>query len=177
MRVLVAVLLVLVAGPLWAFSAKYDLHFKRWAEAYFPGYDWRWFKAQGMAESGLRPQAVSPCGAMGLMQIMPSTAKELGLRRPFVPELSIEAGIRYDRKLWRAWRKRGLKAYPEDLYFTFASYNAGLGHIEKAWRLAKRVFCWARVAIRLGEVTGRRASETISYVHRIRAYYWALKYA
>ena len=83
----------------------YDEQFQRQAVTYFDkelidgcSVDWRWFKAQAIAESGLNPKAVSSCGAQGLMQLMPDTlaeiAKELHLpNSPFDPLLNIKAGV------------------------------------------------------------------------------------
>ena len=53
----------------------YDRLFRKYTKHYFgPHFDWRWFKAQGIAESGLRPNAHSSAGAKGIMQILPATA-------------------------------------------------------------------------------------------------------
>jgi soluble lytic murein transglycosylase-like protein len=55
-------------------AARYDPIFQKYAKRYFgAGTDWRWFKAQGMAESDLTPGARSRVGARGIMQLMPST--------------------------------------------------------------------------------------------------------
>lgn len=68
-------------------------------------------------ESGGRPCAVSRKGAQGLMQIIPSTAAELGLTDPFDPAASISAGARYIKQL--------LSRYKGDLRLALAAYNAG----------------------------------------------------
>ncbi len=73
-------------------------------------------------ESNFRPKAVSNAGAQGLMQIMPSTAKELGLDRPFEPEDNLEAGIRY---------LRILLDYFVDIPLALAAYNAGPENVKK----------------------------------------------
>ena len=68
-------------------------------------------------ESGWNPRAVSPKGAMGLMQLMPATAKRFGALDPFDPEQNIAAGVRYVTTLM--WEFRG------DLRLVVAAYNAG----------------------------------------------------
>lgn len=68
------------------------------------------------AESGYDPQAVSPKGAMGLMQLMPATAQRYGLSDPFDPIANIDAGVRYLRALIRRFKNISL---------ALAAYNAG----------------------------------------------------
>ena len=78
MRTLVLTLLLLattIAGAanklkVSDWSDKYDAHFRKYSKHYFgPGVDWHWFKAQAIAESGLKPGASSKSGARGIMQI------------------------------------------------------------------------------------------------------------
>lgn len=69
-------------------------------------------------ESRFKPLALSKKGAMGLMQIIPATAKELGLTDPWNPRANLEAGIRYLAKI--------KKIFNHDLVLTLAAYNAGL---------------------------------------------------
>ncbi|HFC96848.1 MAG TPA: lytic transglycosylase domain-containing protein [Thermosulfurimonas dismutans] len=136
---------------------RYDRHFARYGRLFFPFYPWQWFKAQGCAESGLRPGAVSPVGAVGVMQLMPFTAQEMGCGSLLDPEMNILCGIRYDHWLWRNfWRKR---PYPEDLCLTFASYNAGPGRV-------RRVFSGSCRA-----TLPRLPRETQRYVRRIEAFF------
>ncbi len=72
-------------------------------------------------ESGFNPRAVSSKGAMGLMQLMPSTADALGLADPFDPELNIMAGARYLRQQ--------LDQFGGDERLALAAYNAGPGAV------------------------------------------------
>ncbi|GFK94795.1 Soluble lytic murein transglycosylase [Fundidesulfovibrio magnetotacticus] len=74
-------------------------------------------------ESGGDPQAVSPKGAQGLMQIMPGTARDLAMNDPFDPQESIDAGSRY--------LKAQLAAFGGDVRLALAAYNAGPEAVRK----------------------------------------------
>jgi hypothetical protein len=74
-------------------------------------------------ESGYRPQARSPKGAMGLMQLMPSTAKEYQVRNPFEPKANIEAGIKHLKTL--------IDRFGGGVDLALAAYNAGEGAVVK----------------------------------------------
>lgn len=156
----------------------YDDHFRKYTKRYFgPAMDWRWFKAQGMAESDLTPTAKSRVGARGIMQLMPSTFAEIqSKRREFTriddPEWNIAAGIAHDRYLWTLWDDRVHDA-DERWDFTFASYNAGQGTIYRAQRAADSLHlnraCWKDIE-RVAPGTPRwRYTETLGYVRKIRA--------
>ncbi len=152
-----------------ALSIRYDLSLRHWGQFYFPYQDWHWGKAQAAAESNLNPDARSYCGAVGLFQLMPSTAKGLKVN-PYDPEQNIMGGIRYDRQLWRIWR--GIKDPGARHDFTFASYNAGPGWIIKALRKIHGAQSWAPVGAALPAVTGPgNARQTNSYIAHIRAFY------
>jgi soluble lytic murein transglycosylase-like protein len=73
-------------------------------------------------ESGYQANAVSPKGAIGLMQLMPATARELGAD-PKIPEQNVDAGTRYLRDL--------LLKYDNHAYHALAAYNAGPGAVDK----------------------------------------------
>ncbi len=81
------------------------------------GLDSSLVKAVIQAESGGNPKAVSFKGAMGLMQLMPTTAKEMGVEDPMDPFQNLEGGARYLAYL--------LKKYHNDIDLALAAYNAG----------------------------------------------------
>lgn len=171
-------LLLLPAAPLWAGEApgglpvhaerwddRYDAHFSKYTKRYFgPYFDWHWFKSQAIVESNLSPDVKSPRGAVGLMQLLPSTFEEIKQLNPhFValeePRWNIAAGIFYDRLLYRKWE---LPSEQDRLYLAFASYNAGYVRMRRAYqRTPEPVESWE-------EVEPQAPGETRDYVQRIR---------
>jgi len=80
-------------------------------------------KAIIMAESGFNPKAVSRVGARGLMQLMPRTARSLGVEDSFKPAHNIDAGVRYFKQL--------LDKFDGDIELALAGYNAGSFNVRK----------------------------------------------
>src|SRR5262252_7853314 len=159
-------------------SQRFDPTFRKYSKRFFgPAFDWRYFKAQGFAESGLKPTATSWVGARGIMQLMPSTYQEIASHRPEFgtidqPEWNIAAGIMHDRYLWDLWRKD--IGDDERHHFMFASYNAGEGTITRALAQAKNnggTAAWSSVELIAPTVTRWRYAETLGYVRRIDSTY------
>ncbi len=171
--------LAALAAPLAGQRAleRYDPIFRKYAKRYFgPAFDWRLFKAQALAESGLDSAARSRAGARGVMQLMPSTFAMIQSRNPEFssvdhPEWNIGAGIAHARALWRLWRGAVL---PDDHpAFVLGSYNAGRGTILRAQELAaarahdpRR---WLSIETVAPDVPRWRHRETLGYIRRIRA--------
>lgn len=95
-------------------------------------------------ESAFNPQALSPKGAMGLMQLMPGTARELKVADPYDPEENISGGVRYLRYL--------LDRFQQDLRLALAAYNAGPTIVRKQQAVPQY-------------------PETIEYIKRVLTYY------
>ena len=114
----------------------YDNLFKKYAQEI--GWDWRLLASLAYTESNFGTTAVSWAGAKGLMQLMPATARAMGVPpgKEQNPEESIKAAVKYI-----AATDRSLSMVPdkqERIKFILASYNAGLGHIFDAIALADK---------------------------------------
>ena len=98
--------------------------------------DWRLIVAQMYQESRFDPQARSFAGARGLMQLMPRTAEELGVRNILDPEQNVAGGVRYMKQLIARFDAK--IPMRQRVRFALASYNAGLEHVRDARVLAKQ---------------------------------------
>ena len=165
-------------------TAEFDGMFRKAARRHLPpGFDWCWLKAWAMAESNLDPDAVSPVGAVGILQVMPKTgewiAKRYGgpSREPSDlrnAAINIETATIYIAHLERFW------SYPRPEFcrkkLQMASFNAGEGNVVKAQKLSGGRRCWKHISAFMHRVTGQKHSEeTISYVNTIVENYLRLK--
>jgi membrane-bound lytic murein transglycosylase F len=156
---------------------RYNDIFRKYSKRYFgPAYDWRVFKAQGMAESNLDPNAKSWVGAQGVMQLMPSTFGQIRSQQPEFKsidnrDINIAAGILYDRTLWTRWAADSIDVSRDQ--FMFGSYNAGRRTILSAQNVARNESLdfrdWGQIALVAPRVPRWRHVETIGYVTRIQA--------
>lgn len=99
------------------------------------GWDWRLIASQIYQESRFDPKAVSWVGARGLMQVMPATARELGIKDVTDPRQSIAGGTSYLKTLYDRFPE--IEDSITRIKFTLAAYNCGFQHVKDAQRLAE----------------------------------------
>jgi len=149
----------------------FDNLIKAAVDKHLPGYDWRLFKSQLWNESKLVPTAVSPVGAQGIAQFMPTTWAEWAPKAGYPdkpatdPEASIMTGAMYMAYLIGKWSAKRPEADRHCL--AMASYNAGFGNLLKAQKAAGNPHLYADIIQALPKVTGDNSKETITYVRRI----------
>ena len=139
--------------------SKYDKVIKRYARRY--GFDWRLIAAQIYAESNFNNDAKSYVGAIGLMQVMPTTAKFMGesvtnIRKP---EINVMIGCMYDQRMYNLWGRQ-TKNHENRLAFAIASYNAGRGRVLRSYDTKNSITTWEKLYPTL-------PTETSLYVHKI----------
>lgn len=100
------------------------------------GWDWKFLASVIYQESRFNPEASSWAGARGLMQLMPSTAKSMGVKNRASPSQSIKGGTEYLEKIWGEFET--VEDSIQRIKFTLASYNCGYYHVQDARELAKK---------------------------------------
>ncbi len=153
-------------------------YFKKYARQY--DFDWLMMAAQGFQESGLDQNARSPAGAVGIMQLLPSTASDPNVDIPNIwnAENNIHAGIKYMHFMYnRYFAKADMDALNKHL-FLLASYNAGPAKIRRMQRIAKAEGLNPNVWFNQVErIAAREISrEPVQYVSNIYKYYLSLRY-
>jgi membrane-bound lytic murein transglycosylase MltF len=139
--------------------------------------DWLLMAAQGYQESQLNQAVKSPVGAIGVMQVMPPTAKELNVGDIRQVEANIHAGIKYMRWMIDQYYGKEPMTNLDKALFAFASYNAGAGRVsqlrtEAAKRGLDPNVWFHNVEYVAAEKIG---AETVTYVSNIYKYYIAYK--
>lgn len=114
----------------------YDDLFRRYARLL--GWDWRLLASVSYQESKFNPHVISWAGAEGLMGIIPSTARRLGVAPHELkdPDISIRTGVDCLRRFRQGFSE--IENPEEKIKFTLAAYNAGIGHVYDAQRLAEK---------------------------------------
>ncbi|HSH41255.1 MAG TPA: membrane-bound lytic murein transglycosylase MltF [Arenicellales bacterium] len=161
---------------------RYEPLFREAAAEY--GLDWRLLAAQSYQESYWKPDAVSPTGVKGLMQLTEATAEHIGVADRTDPRQSVLGGARYLRSLYD--RIHESVPEPDRTWFALAAYNAGLGHLLDARSVARQLNKnpnrWINVKEALALLTQpewytrakhgqARGHQAVAYVTRIRTFY------
>jgi len=149
--------------------------FKKYGDKY--SLDYLLMAAQGYQESGLDQNAKSQVGAVGVMQLMPATGKELGVGDIGATEANIHAGVKYMRFMMdRYFKDEPMDTLNKGL-FTFASYNAGPGRVRQLRQEAAKRGLDANVWFgNVEQIASERIGrETVTYVANIYKYYVAYR--
>jgi membrane-bound lytic murein transglycosylase F len=155
------------------------------------GYDWRLISAIACAESRFRSDAVSGAGAVGLMQVMPSVARSLGVppQKMYDPLVNVTMGVTHLERIAETFRFPRTISERDRLSITLAAYNCGPGRVLDARRLAAKYGenhnSWSVVSKYLGlmgdpayyadEVVRcgifRDSAQTLGFVRNVMRYY------
>ena len=110
-------------------------------------------------ESAYNPYARSPKGAQGLMQLMPATAIQLGVKNSYNPEENVRAGVLYLRQL--------LDRYDDDEELALAAYNAGPGAVDKYGRTVPPYAETKNYVAQIGQMTARPIATRTNLIYKV----------
>jgi membrane-bound lytic murein transglycosylase MltF len=148
-------------------------YFQRYGQQY--SVDWLLMAAQGYQESQLDHAARSKAGAIGVMQVMPKTGKELAVGDIRQVEANIHAGIKYIRLMIDQYYDKEPMSQLDKALFAFASYNAGPARVRQLRQEAARQGLDPNVWFQNVEYVAAEkiGAETVTYVSNIYKYYIA----
>jgi membrane-bound lytic murein transglycosylase MltF len=142
-------------------------------------FDWLMITAQGYQESQLDQSKKSHMGAIGVMQVLPTTAKDRNVNIPDIYDAknNINAGVKYLRHLRDQYYSDDAMTKQDQVLFAFAAYNAGPGNVNKARRRAKKLNFdpnkwFENVEVAMAQAVSR---EPVIYVRNIMKYYVSYK--
>lgn len=149
--------------------------FQKYSTKY--GMDYLLMMAEGYQESGLRQDAKSSVGAIGVMQLMPATGQEMKVGDITQEEANIHAGVKYFHSMLDKWFGNEPMTDMNKVLFTFAAYNCGPGRVRQLRAEAKEKGFDPNVWINNVEMitAARVGPETVNYVSNIYKYYVAYK--
>ncbi|MCS3904199.1 membrane-bound lytic murein transglycosylase F [Methylohalomonas lacus] len=153
----------------------YDELVRRYADEF--GFDWRLIVAQMYQESRFDPAAQSSAGAIGLMQLLPTTADDLGFTELYQPESSIHAGVSYLNYLYKRFDEA--LAFEDRIWLSLAAYNAGYSRVEQARQRAREMGLDAnrwfdnveKAMLTMRNDTTCSCGQPVAYVREIRSRY------
>jgi membrane-bound lytic murein transglycosylase MltF len=150
-------------------------YFQQYSDQY--DVDWLLMAAQGYQESQLNQAVKSPVGAIGVMQVMPATGKELGVGDISKTDVNIHAGIKYMRWMIDQYYASEPMTRLDKVLFAFASYNAGAGRVSQLRKEAEKRGLDPNVWFHNVEYVAAEkiGSESVTYVSNIYKYYIAYK--
>lgn len=148
-------------------------HFEKYGDTY--DVDWLLMAAQGYQESQLNQAARSKVGAIGVMQVMPATGKELGVGDITDVDANIHAGIKYMRWIIDQYYAKEPMTNLDKALFAFASYNAGAGRISRLRKEAAKRGLDPNIWFHNVEYVAadKIGAETVTYVGNIYKYFIA----
>lgn len=153
----------------------YDELVRRYADEF--GFDWRLIVAQMYQESRFDPAAQSSAGAIGLMQLLPTTAGDFGFTDLYEPESSIHAGVSYLNYLYQRFDEA--LAFEDRIWLSLAAYNSGYHRVEQARQRARDMGLDAnrwfdnveKAMLTMRNDTACSCGQPVAYVREIRSRY------